>query len=172
MITHTTAQQASPQNAAAPERHTACGGGVVTPQPRSTTVMKLNQSLFAASLVLGLTAGLGCSGTTPTGGTSTGGTSTGGSATEDGKVISSVEITPDKATLSRGASQQFHATVHFADGTTEDITESKDAVWNTSEPTVATVTKRGMVSAAKAGIVDITVEYKGEKANEHFIVTP
>jgi hypothetical protein len=29
-----------------------------------------------------------------------------------------------------------------------------------------------MVSAAKVGIVDITVEYKGEKANEHFIVTP
>ena len=134
--------------------------------------MKLNQSLFAASLILGLTAGLGCSGTTPTGSTSTGGTSTGGSATEDGKVISSVEITPNKDTLSRGASQQFRAVVHFADGTTEDITESKDAVWNTSEPTVATVTKRGMVIATKPGLVDITVEYKGEKGDEHFIVTP
>lgn len=132
--------------------------------------MKLNQSLFTASLILGLTAGLGCSGTTPTGSTSTAGT--GGSATEDGKVISSVEITPNRDTLGRGSSQQFRAIVHFADGTTEDITDSKDAVWNTSEPTVATVTKKGMVSATKAGIVDITVEYKGEKGDEHFIVTP
>ncbi len=60
----------------------------------------------------------------------------------------------------------------LADGTSEDITESKDAIWNASEPTVATVTKRGMVSATKAGLVDISVEYKGEKAEEHFIVTP
>ena len=129
--------------------------------------MKLNQSLFAASLILGLPAGLGCSGTTPSGSTSTG-----GSATEDGKVIAEIEITPNKDILSRGSSQQFRAVVRFADGTTEDITESKDAVWNTSEPTVATVTPRGMVSAAKAGVVEITVEYKGEKGEENFIVTP
>lgn len=129
--------------------------------------MKLNQSLFAASLILGLAAGLGCSGTTPSGSTSTG-----GSATEDGKVIAEIEITPNRDILSRGSSQQFRAVVRFADGTTEDITESKDAVWNTSEPTVATVTPRGMVSAAKAGVVEITVEYKGEKGEENFIVTP
>ena len=134
--------------------------------------MKLNQSLFTASLILGLAAGLGCGGTTPTGSTSTGGTSTGGSATEDGKVIAGVEITPNKATLSRGESQQFRAVVRYADGTTEDITDSKDAVWNTSEPTVATVTKRGMVTGTKAGLVDISVEYKGEKGEEHFVVTP
>lgn len=134
--------------------------------------MKLNQSLFAASLLLGLSAGFGCSGTTPSGTTSTGGTSTGGSATEDGKVIATIEITPNKDMLSRGSSQQFRAVVHFADGATEDITESRDAVWNTSEPTVATVTPKGMVIAAKAGFVDITVEYKGEKGEEHFIVTP
>ena len=130
--------------------------------------MKLNQSLFMASLVLGLTAGLGCSGTSPTG--SAGGTS--GSATEDGKVIASIEITPNKDTLAKGDSQQFRAVVHYADGTTEDITSSKDIVWNTSEPTVATVTRNGMVIAAKAGLVDITAEYKGEKGEEHFIVTP
>ena len=134
--------------------------------------MKLNQSLFAASLILGLTAGFGCSGTTPSGSTSTGGASTGGSATEDGKVIASIEITPNRDALSQGDSQQFRAIVNYADGTTEDITDSKDAVWNTSEPTVATVTRRGMVIATKAGLVEITVEYKGEKGEENFIVTP
>ena len=129
--------------------------------------MKIHQSLFTASLILGLTAGLGCSGTTPTGGTSTG-----GSATEDGKVIAAIEITPNKDTLSKGSSQQFRAVVRYADGTTEDITNSKDVIWNTSEPTVATVTRNGMVIANKAGLVDITVEYKGEKGEEHFVVMP
>ena len=129
--------------------------------------MKIYQSLFAASLILGLTAGLGCSGTTPTGGNGTS-----GSVTEEGKVIASIEITPNKDTLSEGASQQFRAVVRYADGMTEDITESKDAVWNTSAPTVATVTRNGMVIAAKAGLVEITVEYKGEKGEENFVVMP
>lgn len=133
--------------------------------------MKLNQSLFTASLILGLTAGLGCGGTTPTGGTSTG-TSTGGGVTESGKVIAAVEITPNKDTLTKGESQQFRAVVRYADGTTEDITNSKDVVWNTSEPSVATVTRNGMVIANKAGLVDITAEYKGEKGEEHFVVMP
>jgi uncharacterized protein YjdB len=136
--------------------------------------MKLNQSLFTASLILGLAAGLGCSGTTPTGSAGSGGTgtTTGGSATSDGKVIAAIEITPNKDTLRKGDSQQFRAVVRYADGTTEDITSSKDALWNTSEPTVATVTRNGMVIAAKAGLVDITVEYKGEKGEEHFVVMP
>jgi len=129
--------------------------------------MKFHQALFTASLIACLTAGLGCTGTTPTGGTGNG-----GSVTDDGKVVAGIDITPDKTTMSKGASQQFRAVVRYADGTTEDITESKDAVWNTSEPTVATVTRTGLVIAAKAGIVDITVEYKGEKANEHFVVMP
>jgi uncharacterized protein YjdB len=129
--------------------------------------MKFHQALFTASLFVGLTAGLGCSGTGPTGGQSTGGT-----ATEDGKAITSVEITPNKDVLHKGASQQFRATAHFADGTTEDITSSKDTVWSTSEPTVATVSKGGMVNAAKAGAVEISVEYKGEKGTEHFVIMP
>jgi trimeric autotransporter adhesin len=131
--------------------------------------MKLSQSLFTASLFLALTAGLGCGGTTTTGGT--GGTSTGGAPAGE-KVIASIEITPNKDTLSKGSTQQFHATAHYADGTTEDITNSKDVRWNTSEPTVATVTKNGLVVANKEGLVDITVEYKGEKGEEHFVIMP
>ncbi len=132
--------------------------------------MKVNQSLFTASLILGLTAGLGCGGTGPSGSSGAGGA--GATATNDGKVIAAIEITPDKDTLRKGDSQQFRAVVRYADGTTEDITNSKDAHWNTSEPTVATVTRNGMVIAAKAGLVDITVEFKGEKGEEHFVVMP
>lgn len=129
--------------------------------------MKFSQALFTAPLILALAAGVGC-----TGPNTTSGTSTGGSVTEDGKAIADVEITPNKDTLSKGATQQFRAIVRYADGTTEDITNSNDAVWNTSEPTVATVTKDGVVLASKEGLVNITVEYKGEKGEEHFVVMP
>jgi uncharacterized protein YjdB len=128
--------------------------------------MKFPQALSTAPLILALAAGVGCTGTTTTGGTSS------GSVAEDGKVISAVEITPNKDTLSKGATQQFRAVVRYADGTTEDITNSKDAVWNTSEPTVATVSRSGVVVATKEGLVNITVEYKGEKGEEHFVVMP
>ncbi len=133
--------------------------------------MKFPQALFTAPLILALAAGVGCTGTTTTSGTSAGGT-TGGSATEDGKAVAAVEITPNKDTLSKGATQQFRAVVRYADGTTEDITNSKEALWNTSEPAVATVSKNGVVVAAKEGLVNITVEYKGEKGEEHFVVMP
>lgn len=128
--------------------------------------MKFPQAIFTA--ILALAAGVGCTETT----TNRTNDATGGSATEDGKVIASVEITPNKDTLSKGETQQFRAIVRYADGTTEDITNSKDAVWNTSEPTVATVSKQGVVVAAKEGLVNITVEYQGEKGEEHFVVMP
>ncbi|MFS8068923.1 MAG: Ig-like domain-containing protein [Byssovorax sp.] len=132
--------------------------------------MKFSLALFTAPLVLALAAGVGCSGTTPTGGGDN--TTTGGSATDDGKVIAGIDLTPEKATLSQGSTQQFRAIVRYADGTTEDITNSPDVIWNTSEPTVATVTKNGVVTASKAGLANISVEYKGEKESESFVVTP
>ena len=127
--------------------------------------MKIQNSLFGAALFMALAIGVGCSGSTTT-------SDNGGTATEDGKAIASVEITPSKTTLSKGATTKFRATVHYADGTTKDITDARDIVWNTSEPTVATVAKNGTVTALKVGAVKITAEYKGEKASESFIVTP
>ena len=132
--------------------------------------MKFSLALFTAPLIMALAAGVGCSGTTPTGGGDD--NTTGGSATDDGKVIAGIDVSPEKATLSKGTTQQFRAIVRYADGTTADITDSKDVVWNTSEPTVATVTKNGVVTAAKEGIANITVEYKGEKGSESFVVMP
>ena len=120
--------------------------------------MKLYQSLFAMSLFVTSAAGLGCSST--------------GDATNDGKAITSVEITPSKDTLTTGTMLQFQANVKYADGTTDDMTESSDTIWNTSDPTIATVSKTGMVAAIKVGLVDISATYKTEKANEHLAVTP
>lgn len=124
--------------------------------------MKLHQSLFAASMCLSLTAVIGCGSTSD--------------AVDDGKAVESVEITPDKDTLSKGSTFQFHVVVNYADGTTKDVSTGPGTVWNTSDADIATVSEDGMVTAVKEGVVDISASYqadnKTEKADEHFAVTP
>ncbi|APR85458.1 Hypothetical protein A7982_10807 [Minicystis rosea] len=91
---------------------------------------------------------------------------------DDGKAVASIEITPSTETLTKGATLQLRAVLEYADGTSKDITESADTVWNTSDADIATVTDDGMVTGVSEGFVDVSASYKGEKANEHFAVTP
>jgi len=120
--------------------------------------MKLYQSLFAASLVAALFAGSGCGGTS--------------NVVDDGKAVSELQVNPGATTLTKGSMIQFYAVVVYHDGTSKDVTESDDTVWNTSNASIATVSDEGMVTGIAEGLVDISVTYKGEKANEHFAVTP
>jgi uncharacterized protein YjdB len=120
--------------------------------------MKLYQSLFAVSLFAALFAGSGCGGTSD--------------IVDDGKAVSEVQVTPETTTLTKGATLQFRAMVMYGDGTSKDVTESGDTVWNTSNPRIATVSDTGMVTAISEGVVDISADYKGEKATEQFAVTP
>jgi len=120
--------------------------------------MKFYSSLFGAVVLTALAGGIGCIGT--------------GNSSDNRQGIASVEISPDKDTLTTGTKLQFRATARFADGNTKDVTSDPDTFWNTSDPALATVSKDGMVSAIKEGLIDISAEYKGEKGNEHFAVTP
>jgi uncharacterized protein YjdB len=121
--------------------------------------MKLYHSFLAASLFAIMAAGAGCGSTSD--------------VTDDGKAVSGLAVTPDQATLSKGASMQFHAMLQYADGTTKDVSEDSDTVWNSSNPDIATVSKDGMVKGVDVGVVDISAMYNGEiKGNEHFAVTP
>jgi uncharacterized protein YjdB len=120
--------------------------------------MKLSQSLSIASLLMALGAAAGCMGTSD--------------VSDDGVGVTGVSISPDKITLGTGTTFQFQAMVHYADGTSNDVTHDSVTVWNTSNPTIATVSGSGMVSAINEGLVDISADYKGEKGDEHFAVTP
>jgi len=91
---------------------------------------------------------------------------------DNGKTISSVEITTGITTLTKGSSTQFRAIVKYADGTSMDVSSDDDTTWNTSDPKVATVDNEGHVMAVDVGTVDITITYKGVKASESFVVTP
>lgn len=116
---------------------------------------------FAAAALFGAVIG-GCGVESAAEGTPSGG------VTDNGKTIASVDINPNQLAIGTGKTQQFHAVVRYADGTTKDITN--DVVWNTSDPSVATVGQDGTVTTQKAGVVDITAEYKGVKGSQHFAV--
>ena len=120
--------------------------------------MKLYHPFCAASLFAALFAGSGCGGTS--------------NVVDDGKAVSELQVNPGTTTLTKGAMVQFYAVVIYSDGTSKDVTESDDTVWNTSNPRVATVSDEGMVTGISEGLVEISANYKGEKATEQFAVTP
>jgi len=91
---------------------------------------------------------------------------------DNGKTISSVEITTGITTLTKGSSILLRAIVKYADGSSMDVTSGDDTTWNTSDANIATVDNKGHVMAVSEGTVDITITYKGVKASESFIVTP
>lgn len=120
--------------------------------------MKLHHSLFAASLLTMLSATMGCGSTSD--------------VVDDGRAVTDVEISPDRDGLTKGTKLQLTAMVMYADGTSKDVTRDESTVWNTSDTDVATVSADGMVTAVDEGLVVVTANYKGEKADEHFAVTP
>ena len=120
--------------------------------------MKIHSTLSLVSLLLAFTITAGCSGT--------------GDVVADGKAVTGVDVTPDQTTMSKGTTLQLKAVVQYADGTSKDVTADESTVWNTSDATIASVTTGGLVTAVDVGAVDVSADYKGEKGNEHFGVSP
>src|SRR5262245_24724001 len=120
--------------------------------------MKIHQSFPIAALFISLTACAGCSDTSD--------------LVDDGKAVASVEITPDEVTLPRGITVQFTATVMYADGTSNNVTEDSDTIWNTSDAALATVDDGLVTTISEALDVSISALYLSEKAEEHFAITP
>jgi uncharacterized protein YjdB len=91
---------------------------------------------------------------------------------EDEKALSTLEIASGIDTLAVGDSVRFKAMATYADGTSEDVTDHADIVWNTNEPENATVDEDGTVTAIDEGPVTISAAFKGKTAEESFLVTP
>ena len=66
----------------------------------------------------------------------------------------SLSITPNFASLSIGAAQQFIATGTYTDGTTQNLTSSSS--WGSSNPGVLGVSNSGLATASSIGAVTIT----------------
>jgi trimeric autotransporter adhesin len=121
--------------------------------------MKINASVLCASLFLTLAAGAGCTGNTT-------------NTVDEGKTIASVNVAPSTDTMRTGASVQFTATLEYADGGRRDVTTDRGTVWNTSDPSIATVSPTGMVTTIKVGIVEISAKFGTVKGDQRFAVTP
>ncbi len=60
-----------------------------------------------------------------------------------------IDILPSTTSLTVGATQQFTATGHFSDGTSQDMTAS--VTWASQTPSVATINASGLATAKSAG---------------------
>jgi uncharacterized protein YjdB len=120
--------------------------------------MKINASILCTSLLMALAASTGCGSTTD--------------VTNDGKAVSGLTVGPSTDTMSTGSMKQFNATLEYADGTSLDVTASEGTLWNTSDASVATVSRAGMVTALTVGTVEITAQFEAVKGDQQFVVTP
>ena len=67
--------------------------------------------------------------------------------------------------LSPGQTLQLFAQATSSDGTSADVTNL--AVWQSSNPVVATVSPTGLVTAAVEGTLDVTATYSGKSGSLH-----
>ena len=93
------------------------------------------------------------------------------------QTATSVTITPAKATVAVGKTDQFTATANYADGTAEDVTSS--VVWNSDTPAVATISNSpytspvGLVRGLVQGTTNITATLNGVSSSPYALaVTP
>jgi uncharacterized protein YjdB len=72
----------------------------------------------------------------------------------DSKVITSIAVTPNPASVTAGSSVQFTATGTYTDGSTANVTAS--VTWSSSNTSLATVSSTGLASGVSGGSVAIT----------------
>ncbi|PYU05216.1 MAG: hypothetical protein DMG34_08865 [Acidobacteria bacterium] len=70
--------------------------------------------------------------------------------------LSTLQVTPASVSLATHASQQFHATGLFSDGSTQDLTSS--VTWFSSDSGVATINTGGMATAVTTGVTNVTAK--------------
>ena len=68
--------------------------------------------------------------------------------------LTSITVTPANPSILTGGTQQFTATGHYSDGSTQNLTSL--ATWSSSSPTVATVNSGGLASGLSAGTTTIS----------------
>jgi uncharacterized protein YjdB len=75
----------------------------------------------------------------------------------------SVAVSPSGATFANGTTQQFKLIGTFSDGSTQDL--SGTANWQTSNPSVATISSTGLATGTGVGSVVISSTFDGQTAS-------
>jgi hypothetical protein len=88
---------------------------------------------------------------------------------ESTKRVEWLEVLPQAPELRLpGMTQQMLVTAHYPDGTSRDVT--REAIYNSSVPEIATVTDNGLVTAVRRGETAILVRYEGAYGTNGVIV--
>ncbi len=82
----------------------------------------------------------------------------GGAAT-----LQSITIGPDTASIAVSGTQQFTATGHYSDSSTQNLTSV--ATWASDNNGVATISSTGLAAGVSAGTSYITASYSGKTSN-------
>lgn len=77
--------------------------------------------------------------------------------------LSSISVTPASINLHVGDAQQYTATANYSDGTSVDITST--AAWNSSDPSIATISSTGLANVIYFGVTNITATELGVVSN-------
>ncbi|MFT4114142.1 beta strand repeat-containing protein [Silvibacterium sp.] len=85
-------------------------------------------------------------------------------------VLSSVYVTPSVASIAKGNTQQFAATGFYTDGSSHDLTAQ--AVWQSSVPSVASVSTSGLASGLSGGNTQIWATAGGVSGVAALTVSP
>ncbi|UXB09942.1 hypothetical protein GP476_00005 (plasmid) [Aeromonas dhakensis] len=91
------------------------------------------------------------------------------SLTVTAAVLTGLTITPPSATIPRGSIQSYSAQGAFTDGSVLDVTGK--VAWNSSAPTIATVSAAGVASGITAGNTTVTALLDGISAFGSLTVT-
>jgi hypothetical protein len=93
--------------------------------------------------------------------------------TVTGASLTSIDVTPATASVSVGFDQQFRATGHFSNGTTQDLTA--DVLWGSSDDASASISNaggsEGLASALAQGVTTISATLVGISGQAMLTVT-
>ncbi len=84
--------------------------------------------------------------------------------------LSSIVVTPANPSIAKGTTQQFAATGHFKNGSTENLTAI--VAWSSSRTSVATITSGGMATGVTAGTSNIAATLGTVTGSTTLTVTP
>jgi hypothetical protein len=90
--------------------------------------------------------------------------------TVTGAAIVALNIQPSAVSMVLGSSRQLRAIASFSDGTTQDVTAT--AIWSATQPAIASVNSRGLVTANRVGSTTIMASASGLTASASVTVTP
>jgi uncharacterized protein YjdB len=89
--------------------------------------------------------------------------------TVNGANLVKVAVTPVDPVLGLNVNQAFVATASYDDNTVADVTKS--AVWDSSDPTVATIDASGQASTLAVGTAIVSATFKGQVGTSTVTVT-